>query len=251
MGDLVQLHQRRHLGGVEGDQAAFAVALGFHAADDAGASAVGDDGDAALDAEGDHGHHFLVAVRVDDRVGRVRQLAAPDADHVVVALPQRVERALVGVGLHACRIGAGAEPAITSSPSVTSGRVIVSSGTAGVCGSSPTPSASETNAHTSRSRPRRSKVRSDRPQPLNRSSSRRVRMAWRDCNARPIRARLARPIRAGVGRLDSVTLRPRVCAGGSAISGLRCCSVLLIGSSSTPAMSGPKSRGDREKVIST
>ncbi|MEZ4335109.1 MAG: hypothetical protein R3B82_00585 [Sandaracinaceae bacterium] len=73
----------------------------LHAADDARAAAEGHHRDLRLRAGGEDRDDLLVAQRVDDGVRRVGHLARADADHVVVALADRVERALVRVGADA------------------------------------------------------------------------------------------------------------------------------------------------------
>ncbi len=96
-GGLVQVEQPVEAAQVERDDGSEAAALGVEAADDAGAAAERDDGDAVFGAHREDGGDLLLAAGQHDRVGRVLRLAAAAAQQVGGGLAAGAREA-VGVG---------------------------------------------------------------------------------------------------------------------------------------------------------
>ncbi len=97
-GDLVDLEQAIQGAQVDRDGAVVAGAdIGRDAADDRGAAAEGDRGDAGARAPLEQPLEVLLVARLGDDVGGVLELAAEAADDVAVGLAERVDGAVVGV----------------------------------------------------------------------------------------------------------------------------------------------------------
>lgn len=100
-GDLVEVEQAVHAAQVEGDERA--LAAGGEAADDGGAAAEGDEGQAVFRAGGQHGEHLVVAVREDDGGRGVGDVAGAHPQQVGGGLAAGVPDAALRVRAHVPR----------------------------------------------------------------------------------------------------------------------------------------------------